>query len=471
MALWNRIRNLVRSEKHCQELDEELAFHVAMRTRDNIDDRHVAEEAARDAQLRFGNATLQKERTRDAGVPVTMDSLLQDFRYALRSIGSNRGIAALVVCALALGIGANTAIFTVTNSLLFRELPIGDPEQLVRVEIDGFIYHGYTVVEPAFSYPLWQDFTSRQNVLTNLFAYGESKLDAVVGNETREVAAGFLTDGAMRSLGVEASIGRTFADASQEGSDAAPAIISYSLWQREFLSDPAAIGRTLMVEGKPFTIIGVMPRTLLGPSDRTANRFVPPTPRRTVSSRSRRDSLASARLLVATRVRQASKGRVSRARPRLGWRRYRRPAMNSTASRLSSERCAARLPSTEISVQPAGTGLSDLRTDFAQPLKVLGGISGLLLLLTCITVASLLLARGIARQRELAVRIALGASRCARSPPAFHRKPDHCSRWIRVGMLLAQAGARLLVGLYRHLLTQLDWTSHRTRTGSGSPPA
>ena len=147
MALGSRLWNLLRGDRHRNELDEELEFHIEKRIEDNLAGGIVREEAERDARLRFGNVTLEKERTRDASIVRWLDSMAQDLRYAVRALRNSAGVSALVIAALALGIGANTAIFTITNALLFRSLPIKDPQSLVNVNVGNFQSWGYIEFE------------------------------------------------------------------------------------------------------------------------------------------------------------------------------------------------------------------------------------------------------------------------------------------------------------------------------------
>ena len=277
VMFWTRVWNLVRSHRHSSELDEELRFHVEMRSRDNVRAGMAPAAAERDARVRFGNLTVQKERTRDVSIWSGMDSLVQDARYTLRSLRGSRGVSALIVVLLTLGIGANTAIFSIAHAVLIRALPVKDPAGLVNLRVGNFMSSGVIEEDDTLTYALWKEVLERQQELTGIFAYADANFDVVLNGATKQTAGAFATSQAFRTLGIEAIAGRTFGPADERSAAAEPVVvISYELWNRAFAADPAAIGRTLPIEGKPFSIVGVTPPRFFGLTvGREADVYIP----------------------------------------------------------------------------------------------------------------------------------------------------------------------------------------------------
>ena len=410
MALWSRIRNLFRGNRHAGDVEDELAFHIDMRTRDNIAAGMSAEQAQQDARVRFGNLTAKKEQTRDAGIVPTLDMLAQDTKYAFRALRSSRAISVLVISALALGIGANTAIFTITHALVMRSLPVKDPAHLQNIQVGNFMSWGYIEISNSFTANLWNEFTRLQDVLTDVFAYAENRFDAVLTGETKQITSAFVTAPMFRTLGLNAIIGRTFEESNAATPQAASqAVISYALWTREFASDPGVIGRTLVIEGKPFTVAGVLPSRFFGLTPgHVVDIYLPLLAEPYIRGpESAFKNPLRYWLQVFGRVRTSIN--AAQAQERLTA--LSGLLMRATLPAELPERVRPRYLAQNFTMIPAAAGVSYIRTNLEVPLAVLSGIAALLLVLTCFTVANLLLARGTARQKEIAVRIALGAGR------------------------------------------------------------
>jgi predicted permease len=326
-------------------------------------------------------------------------------RYAFRALSASRGIATLAVLAFGLGIGANTAIFTIARALLFRSLPVRDPGHLINVQVGNFMSWGYIEGDKTISWPLWQELTRRQDVLTDVFGYSERRFDVVLNAETKTVNAAFVVGPMFRTLGVEPIAGHVLDDSS----DRPEVVISQALWTREFSSHPAAVGSTLTVEGKPFTIAGVLPARFFGMTvGRPVDLYVP--------VRHERYLRGSASMLVDPthywlevfgRLRSGITLDVARSRlEALG-----AVSMQATLPVSLPDRVRPDyLRQTFLPVLTPG-GVSDVRANLDFPFRILSAIGALVLLLTCFTVANLLLARATARQRDLAVCVALGAGR------------------------------------------------------------
>jgi predicted permease len=414
MALWGRLWNVVRGTRHSGELDEELRFHLSMRARDNVAGGMTPQEAERDALRRFGNLTFEKERARDAGILQWLDALAQDARYALRSLRSNRAVAALIVVLLALGIGASTAIFSIGYALLLRALPVKDPGGLVCLKVGNFMswgwYEGADENGVTLTYNQWKELAAHQDVLANPFAYADATFDVTLNGEIKETQGAFSSGDAFRALGTGAIAGRTFGPEDERDAAAAPvAVISYPLWRRAFSEDPATIGRTLFVEGKPFTIVGVTPPRFFGLNvGRSADVYLPLAAEPYLREK---DSvlpdplhywlLAFGRLRPGVTMEQAQ-SRLAALAPF---------AMRATLPSALPFKEQPRYLAQRFVLHSAAAGVSYVRHEWELPLTILSVVAFLLLALASFTVANLLLARAIARQKEIALRSALGASR------------------------------------------------------------
>jgi predicted permease len=409
MALWSKLRNLLRGERHESELDEEMRFHLEMRREENVKAGMREEDAAREARVRFGNATLLREEARDASIVQWLDGLAQDARYTMRSLRSGWTVSAMVVTVLALGIGANTAIFRVTHALLLRSLPVRDAGGLVNLRLGNFMSWGYVEADETLTIAQWRELTSRQTSLEEMFAYADASFDVKLAGGMKETPGAFATGEMFSSLGVTAAAGRLLEGEDDFAGGTPVVAISHALWEREFGRDAAVVGRTLFMEGKPFTVVGVAPPRFYGLMvGRRADVYVPMAFEPYVRGK---DSATANPLRYCLHV-------FGRLRPGVTF-----AQANAQAGAISEGAMKATLPlqlpetarpdyvKQRFMLKPGATGISSMGQALALPMKVLTGIVALLLLLAAFTVANLLTARAAARQKELAMRVALGASR------------------------------------------------------------
>ncbi len=372
-----------------------------------------------------------------------MGTLWQDIRYGVRMLRKNPGFTAVAVLTLALGIGANTAIFTLIEALLLKSLPVKDPQQLALVTLEAF--YGRNA---AFSYPLYEQWRDGSQSFSGLFAAARGRyrmtVDGAEGDETERVGAQAVSGNFFHVLGVSAALGRTLTpEDDRPGHPQAVAVLSYGFWQRRFGLDPAVIGKTIRLEDAAVTIVGVAPRGFSGfELGSRPDLWLPMQATPLVEGEGRTRLLAnegSQWLQIMGRLKPG----VSREQARA--------ELDVTYQRLSGEQAAhmsekdrQQFLKQRIDLETGGTGYSRLRWEYRRPLLLLMGIVGLVLLVACANLAGLLLARGAARGRELGVRAALGASQFTLIRQLAAESLLLALVGATLGLLVAHWGAQLL---------------------------
>jgi predicted permease len=408
-----RLRALFRPSSVERELDDELRFHIeqhaAMEERAGV----APDEALRRARLAFGGVDRMKEASRDGRGIQLLDVLLRDLRYAVRLLARSPIFTSVAVLSLALGMGANTAMFQLLNALVLRELPIRAPQELVEVRLPdsdldaarGNMYH-----YPAMTNPQFEALRARQSAFSGLFAWSDEDVNLAPAGEVRRAPGLWVSGNFFDVLGLTPAAGRLFTAADDRPGCGLPGVVvSHDFWQRQLGGQRDAIGRTLTINARQVEVIGVAPAGFTGLQVGQAFDVAQPICAMDTYRPGARmlESGTSWWLIVMGRLRPDTT--IAQADAHV---RTLAPAIFEAT--LPSDYPANSVPAykrASFFVQSAATGRSFLREEYATALRLLLAMTGIVLLIACTNLTNLMLARGAARHRELSLRLALGASR------------------------------------------------------------
>ncbi len=478
MDVLRRLRYWIESARRSEALREEMELHLAEKAAELEADGMTAERARAEARRRFGNVVLKHEESREIWITRFWSELGQDVRYGCRTMTANKAFSALAVLSLALGIGANTTIYSFMESILLRSLPVADPDSLVVLNwhsrppqdgskewvhvihgVQGILWPGVkgAMVSGMFPYGAFETLRGENPVLSTLFGYFNGlHHNLAVRGQAMSVNTEYVTGGYFRGLAVSPAAGRLI-DSDDDRPGAAPvAVISFATSQNRFGGPPHAIGQSILVDNIPFTVIGVAPPEFFGVDPAEAPDLYLPL---------------HTNVLVDGAARMYGDGNfywiemMGRLRPGVSMAQAQAalaPRFHqwvATTAKTGGER--AKLPA--LILNPGAEGLGSLRRQYSKPLYVLLAMVGLILAIACANIASLLLARAAARRREMAVRLSLGAGRFRIVRQLLTESVMLASLGGAFGVLFAMWGMRSLTFLFSHgqenftLRAELNW--------------
>ncbi len=448
-----------RRKRMMEDLDQDIRDFIERETQDNIE-RGMSPDEARYAALRkFGNVTRVKEDTRAVWSFAWIEHLSQDVRFGLRQLRRNPGFTTIAILTLGLGIGANTAIFSMINAVMLRPLPVRDPQRLVILKWrarqwpklnGGDSWSGCPIKatglkEPvpegcSFSYPMFEQVRAQNSIFSAVFALVPSpqfgvSIDGHAGFANGEYVSGEF----FRALGLRASAGRLLGPPDDSANASLAVVLSYSYWERQFGGAPSVVGKSITVNNVPFTVVGVGPPGFFGLDPGMARDLWLPlsTQSRLVRYVRKTADPASWWLMIGARLKPGVKDAQAQAATEVVFRR----GVTSGPSPLLKPEDAP-----HVELPGIGRGLATLRKNFGDPLFLLMAAVGLVLLIACANIASLMLARTAARQKEFAVRFALGAEFSRIFRQLLTESLMIAAAGGLLGVVLAYLGSRSLAG-------------------------
>jgi putative ABC transport system permease protein len=440
----NWLRAVFRRGTLDREMRAEMRAHLDLATQRFVA-RGMSLAAARyAARVEFGNVAVLEEEGRDARGAAWIDSVIRDVGYALRSLRASPAFATVAVLSLGIGIGANTAIFSLIDAVMLKSLPIERPGELVRV-MTGDSTRSINSFGGIFTNPMWEALRDRTSRFAAYATSGGTEFNLASGGEARPVAAAWVNGDFFNTLGVRPELGRLLAPADDYRGCPATVVVSHGFWQSELGGRRDVIGKPISLTSVPYTVLGVAPEGFFGVDvGSTTQLYVPICAEPFLQGKqSALDKRSNWWIRVIARPRHG----VSATELDTRIRSVARAVYEATVPPTMSTKNRADYVTRSFGLAPAGNGISDVRRQYSRALMTLMGMVGIILLISCANVANLLLARGAARGREVAIRIAIGASRARLIRQLLTESGLLAILGAALGILVAVVGSRMLVNL------------------------
>lgn len=447
MMAWRRflskLRNFLQPWRAERELRREVESHLQLLQDDYARQGMSFDEARLAAKRAYGGVEQAKELHRDERSWIWLEHFRQDIRFSIRTLAKSPAFSITAIATLALGIGANTAIFSLIDSVMLKTLPVSHPEQLRQVTMASRNIWG--VEEPFVSNPVWEQLRDRQDIFSGLLAYALARFNLSARGEARYVQGNYVSGQFFDALGLRPVLGRTLTPADDHRGCAATAVLSYGFWQSEYGGRADIIGKTITLDNHPFEILGVIGPGFTGVDvGRKSDIYAALCAEPIIGGQGGKDLLdrsAEGWLRVIGRPKLGISINQIDARLKV----LAGPIMRTTIPLNISPNQQELYLKGMFGIQPAANGLSSIRSKYRRALMVLMVIVGILLLIACSNVANLLLVRGASRQREIAIRISLGSGRGRLMRQVLAESMLLSLTGAFLGIVFARWGAQLLV--------------------------
>jgi predicted permease len=403
-------RNLIYKKRMDRELGEEIDAYLEMLIQQKLREGLGAGEARRAALLELGGRRQVKEYTWEARMGSTLETFGQDIRYGLRGMRRNPGFVLVAVLTLGLGIGANTAIFSLMDKLMLESLPVERPRELVMLAPDNDMLFGWSSGAAPWSYPAFGAIREQQQAFRGMLAERADTVNLMIDGATERATENIVSGDYFETLGVRAQVGRVFTPEDERVRDGSPvAVLSHGYWVDRLGSRLDIVGRTIRLNGNPFTVIGVCEKGFNGLEiGREVDVFVPISMLRQVATYG---TALDSRTAYIFQVYGRLKPGITREQATNQLQSIYRAQVEQDVASMREPPRNDRWKQGRMTLEDGHRGTSGLRRELGTPLKALMAMTGVILLIACANLAGLLLARGAARAKEISIRLAIGAPR------------------------------------------------------------